>query len=240
MKSVHAVWEQRNMGVDCWEITLDENDDGREFEANRKQFETQYTVVKIPVKRIDLSMMLQKAGYYYIETMISCHHGAFLPDLSRIQERMITQMSYDVMTKEDLSHAYKEIRSDMFLTDRVSLDPFFSRSQANERYIGWINDELERGADIYNIKYKNENIGFFAYKTVEEGVYFPFLGGMYPDKEIVGAGFAMEYFHLCELMKRKGKRILESISTNNKAAFSIPVQMGFVVDKLEAVYIKHA
>ena len=48
----------------------------------------------------------------------------------------------------------KELRSGLFDTDRVYLDPYFTKEQASNRYVNWIKDEMSRTTELFIIKYK--------------------------------------------------------------------------------------
>lgn len=239
MKITHAVWEQRNMGVDCWEVRIDKDDTEEEFLKNRKKFECEYTVVKVPTDMAQYGFFLQQQGYRYVETMLSLHRDTSLPTLNRIQQRFLTKMEYSEMSEEDRDFLFTEIRGGMFTTDRVYVDPYFTKEQAHERYVGWINDEIKAGAKGYKVCYQGQNIGFFMLRELEDKVYYPALAGIYQSIPIPGLGFAGDYFMIVEANQQKGKKILGSVSTNNAGSLSLLMQMGYLINRIEAVYVKH-
>ena len=69
MKIVNAVWEKRNIGVTTIEITIDKTDAISDIEKMLMDTEAEYIVVRLPIDKIDVSYMLQKMNYVYIETM---------------------------------------------------------------------------------------------------------------------------------------------------------------------------
>ncbi|MDR1732839.1 MAG: hypothetical protein LBR61_12175, partial [Synergistaceae bacterium] len=124
-------------------------------------------------------------------------------------------------------------------TDRVYLDPAFSPKQAANRYIGWIGDEIERGCDLYKLIYKDQSIGFFTFKDLGEGVYFPFLSGMYSGFKQGGLGLGTAYYPVIETKKRDGKQTSSYISSNNVSTVKNHVFLKYYFDDINYVYVKH-
>jgi hypothetical protein len=239
MKLTHAVWEKRNMDVDCWEVKIQDGDTIEEFLDNAPKFETEYTVIKVPASMVGFGLELQRYGYYYIETAISCHHDLTLPELNRIQKRILNEISYEEMTEDDRKDLFEEIDHGIFTTDRIILDPYFTRKQANDRYKGWINQETENGSQIYKMIYRGSTVGFFTYKDVGNGVYYPYIGGIYQKYLKAGIGFTQNCCEINEAIKRNAKKMLSSYSTNNRGASSIHMSMGYILDEITYVYVKH-
>lgn len=239
MKITHAVWEKRNMGVECNEITIQRMDTEESFTKKKSDIETEYIVVKLPSDMSELNFFLQKSGYTYVETMISLYRDTSIPKLSSINERIIQNMSYSIMNDFETEELYNEIRNGMFTKDRVSVDHAFTKEQSNNRYVGWINDEINNGAQLFKIKYRNKIVGFFTMKEKEEKVFDSVLAGMYQSKQMVGIGLAMDYFEIMEANRNEGKKVLASVSTNNLSALMIALQLGYSIDKLENIYVKH-
>lgn len=239
MKVINAVWEKRNLGVDCNEITIELADTVESISDLLREAETEYTVVKMPVASVDILLYLQTQGYQFIEAMTSCYHGPESANVNRIQKRLIDSLSYEIMNEDDLNYMFSEIKKGLFKTDRIALDPYFSIQQANNRYIGWIGDELEKGAMCYKLKYKEDAVGFFTFKQVNENTYFPFLGAVYEKYEKSGFGIALNYFEIEEGIRRGAKRIHSAFSTNNRGATGVHLSMGYVLQEQSYVLIKH-
>ena len=241
MEIVHAVWEQRNMGVDCVEITLSRNDKVTdEVIDSIRSAETEYTVIKIPSARADISFMVQEAAYKYIECLISLHRSTALPDIPPMQKKLIENSDCVLMDASDQERLFSEIRNDMFDTGRAFLDPYFTHEQANERYVGWIKDETERGTEFYKFRYKGEDAGFFALKQVRSGVLFPFLAGLYPDgPHALGLGYPLCYQEIAQAAKCGARTITGMVSTNNTASLAALTSYGYTVDGSVSVYVKH-
>lgn len=239
MKIIHAIWEQRNLGVNCYEVTVEAEDTLEMLKEKALEFETEYTIVKVPTEMVGISLYLQSVGYTFMEVIISCHHEGKLPKLTRIQQRMIDSISCEEMDNDDQERLFNEIRCGIFQDDRVSLDPYFTQEQANNRYIGWINDEITHGSQLYKLVYKGETVGFFVLRNQGNGGFFACIGGIYPNYQQFGFGLCMNYFEIYEGVKRNAKRIMSSFSTNNRGASAIHFSMGYILDLQYNVFICH-
>lgn len=239
MKIIHAIWEYRNLGVDCNEIIIEENDILNEEKNLLIDFETQYTVVKVPIEMIQTSFLLQSLGYKFIETMTSCYCKAELPVLSSIQKRIVDSVDYQEMNIVDKEQLFNEIDKGMFRNDRIALDPKFKQTQSNNRCKGWILDELKLGACLYKLTYKKNTIGFFLNRKKEEQISLSILSGIYDKYQKYGFGICANYYAIDEAIKNASKKIMTSFSSNNRAATSIHFSMNYILDKQYYVYVKH-
>ena len=239
MKIVDAIWEKRNLGVTTQEITLDGNEDIVYVEESLKSLDAEYQVVKVPTGKIDIMWKLEELGFKYIETTYHVINDLKNLELPRMLKRLDESIIYEKMEDEDLEVLFDEIRNGLFYTDRIALDRYFSKKQAADRYIGWISDEINRGTEIYKNKYKGKNIGFFTFKEIDEGIYYPFLAGVYKEYQNSPLGMLYLYKPLVEAKKRNGKRVSTYISTNNANAVRMHVQFGFQFMESTNVYVKH-
>jgi hypothetical protein len=204
------------------------------------EFETEYTVVKVPIGRVDISLYLQDAGYRFIELITTCHHDGRIPALPSVQQRIIDSVPYRKMDEYDLEEAFTMICGGMFDTDRVSLDPRFSRAQAASRYIGWIEDEIARGSQMFKIEYKGRSAGFFNLRHVGNRSAAAAIGGVYPEFQKAGLGICINYFEIVEGLKQGARRIVTSFSSNNRGAAAIHFLLGYSIGDQYYVFIKHA
>ena len=166
MKIVDAAWEKRNLGVSCYEINVEKEDSFSLLTDVLENYKADYMVVKLPAGMVKHSFFLQDHGFYFIETMTLCQYNLQRPiNLSPLQQRMVSDFTYQEMKEEDLQELFEEIKKGMFHTDRVALDPFFTSEQSTNRYIGWIKDELQHQSSIYKVENKKgQSVGFFGYK----------------------------------------------------------------------------
>ena len=236
---INASWERRNLDVACIEVTLEASDTAADVQDALARVEADYLVVKVPAGRSDLMFRLSEMGCNFVEAAIHVTRKVDDLELFGIQKRLADSVSYAPMRETDLRVLWDEIREGMYDTDRVSLDPHFTREQASNRYIFWIQDEMARGADVYRLIYKAESIGYFTMKDLGDGVYYPFLAGMYRNHRTSGLGFNIAYKPLCEIAARGGTLDSTFISTNNDSAVRLHASLGFRFEEITYVYTRH-
>jgi hypothetical protein len=239
LKVVDAVWERRNLGVSCVEVAIETSDTAAGVKNGLARLATQYLVVKVPAGRSDVMFCLSEMGCSFIEANIHITRKIAHLELSGIQKRLAASVSYAPMQGGDMQVLWDELRNGMHDTDRIYLDSHFTKEQAANRYIGWIQDEVARGSDVYKLIYKDQSIGYFTMKSLGDGVYYPFLAGMYQSHRNSGLGFNIIYKPMCEIGARGGTSVSTHISTNNGRAVRLHVSMGFRFDEITYVYIKH-
>lgn len=239
MKFIHALWEKRNLGIDCNEITIECGDTIEYIRTDILNLETEYTVIKVPTDMSEISIYLQEENYKHIETVINCVNKAELPKVNNIQQRIINSITYDEMNKNDLEVLFDEVKKDMFQTDRISIDKYFTQEQSSRRYIGWINDEVNAGSKIYKLLYKEKAVGFFILKDNEDKTFVAVLGGIYKRYQTYGFGFCMNYYEIHEAIRQNGKKVFNTFSTNNRGATAIHFSMNYNIDSIYNIYVKH-
>jgi hypothetical protein len=240
MKIVDAYWEKRNLGVETKEIIIEENDSIEEIGSKLSSIVAEYIVLKVPVGRVDINQFLSDNEYVFIEGSINMVLDVNNAIISPLQERVNSSISYRELVEEnEFENVFNEIRKGLFNTDRIFLDKFFTKEQAANRYVNWIKDELKKGSQLYEIFYKEKAIGFFTFKQINSDTYFPFLGGIYSDINIVGAGFSITQKPIEEVLKRNGKYISTYISTNNSTIHKSCIQQGFFPNEMKYIFIKH-
>jgi hypothetical protein len=239
LKIVDAFWEKRNLGVDCVEVVIEAADMAAEVKSGVARLVTQYLVVKVPAGGADIMFCLSELGFAFIEASIHITRKVAYLELSGIQKRVADSVSYALMQESDLLVLWDELRKGMHDTDRICLDPYFTKEQSANRYIGWIQDEVARGADVFKLIYKSQSIGYFTMKSLGGGVYYPFLAGMYASHRNSGLGFNIAYKPLCEIATRGGLSVSTRISANNGNVVRLYASLGFRFDEFTYVYIKH-
>lgn len=239
MKLIDATWEIRNLGVDTQEITVETGDSVEQLRDTLRSINSTYQVLKVPAGMIDMMWEAEDNGFHYMETLIHVVHDLKNIEMPEMLQRLDKSISYEIMNDGDVAILYNKIRDGMFYTDRICLDKHFTSEQATNRYIGWISDEISRGIDMYKYIYKGESVGFFSFKQIDEGVYYPFLAGIYPEfqKNVFGAVF--NYKPLIEAKRRNAKLVSTYISTNNSNTVRMHVECGFKFKEASYVYVKY-
>ncbi|MDE7281792.1 MAG: GNAT family N-acetyltransferase [Ruminiclostridium sp.] len=240
MKIIHAVWEKRNLGVDCYELRVEDKDSWDDVRKAAAETGGDYKVLRIPCGRGDIFPRVSEVGYSFIETQVSCYY--FLGEerfISPIQKRLMENVRCEIMNEEDLQYCYGRIAGGLFTSERVAIDPAFSSEAAAKRFSGWISDELERGSLMYKYLYKDKVIGFAGVSEREDGDSYNFLGATYPEYQSKGFG-QVTFLRLMEAAKKRGaKRMFTGFSMNNAGAANMHISMGCRIDKSEYVFVRH-
>ncbi len=218
MKIIDAVWEERNLGVTCYELQLDRTDQTEDVAAILDSMtERQYMVAKIPSARYDLICLFQERGYSFIEAMLTFEtdlrdYQISQIDVPRRLRRICEKCSCEVMNEEDLRNLSEVIRGNLFITDRVSLDPAFTPEQAARRYDLWSKDLVRQGAVPYKVVVDHEVAGFFIRKELAPHKYEGVLAGTCYDS---GLGYCVEYAGLASALEIGAKKMVGHCSGNN-------------------------
>lgn len=237
MKIVNADWEYRNLGVTTIEIEIEEYDTRETILTTIQGIRAQYIVLKLPSHKADMIFDIQKSGYTYIEDMVQMVSYLKKVNYSSVQERFNTCVSTQVMTEEDLVTVKQEIKKGLFSTDRVYLDPYFSKKQAYNRYINWIEDEYLRKTQFIKYIYKGNTIGFFALREQEKGRYTSFLGGIFPAYRKGGIGTVVKVPQVVQAYG--GKSVSTNVSSNNPAQIRNLILNGYIPESITHTFIKH-
>ena len=237
MKIASEELEKRNLGVETVSIMVEQNDTPQEVKKTLQEVQAPYLVLKIPTNRMDITCLASQYGYCYVEDMIF-----FEPRLQPIQRTPLQQRLYDAvkiepMKEKDFDVLYEEINNGSFSFDRISNDPYFGQEIANRRFVNWIHDEKDRGAEFLKGTMKGEMTGFFTIRETEPGVYTSALGGTFMKWRKGGLGTNVQTPE--EVKKRGGKKVVLGVSTNNTIQIRALIQNGYFPVKANHVFIKH-
>ena len=141
--------------------------------------------------------------------------------------------------ENERKYIFSRITEGLFVDDRVSLDPKFDNNKSNLRYVGWINDEIERGSILYKMVYNNKIAGFFNMRNKGNGIFHASIGGIFPEYQTLGLGVCMNYFEIAKAIKHDAKRIYSAFSSNNRGAYAVHLSMNYILDKQYYVFVKH-
>ena len=231
MKITDATWEQRNLGVTCYEITFERDDKLSDVAGDWDKFlERQYLVLKVPNYRPDIAAFVQAQGAKYIETAITFKCDLRTWQLPASLKDICGLSSYAPMNDDDVQVMLTEIRKGIFKTDRIYLDPYFTHEQAARRYVNWATDMLNRGHVAYKVMYRGEAVGFF--NDALAGVYSKFTG--------TGMGLFVQYSTLDAAARyTKQTKVEAVVSSNNPEVVNIRIKLGCLIGKMNSVFVKH-
>lgn len=240
MEKIHAEWEKRNSGVDAWEVELSKGENIEELEKELARLSADYIVAKTPVGEPLLYEFLESIGFHFVEAVAVCSHRPVLPPLPRIQERLVFSTCARPLNTNDRCEMESNVRAGMFVTDRVAVDPVFGPEKAAARYIGWIDDELNRGAELYGIFKESDVIGFFLLRLRDDNVAVAPIGGIYPKYQGFGYGIVMNCQEIMRAREIEAKKLLTTISLNNIGAFGVHLALNYSVVDQKYVFVKHS
>lgn len=238
MKVIDAFWEKRNLGLTTVEVIIEENDRLEYISEQLDRINADYSVIKLPVGRVDISFMLTKKGYTFVEGMNHLIHSLQPVLLSEAKQETLKDTRLAPLVDDDLDVILHNVAKGMFTTDRVALDPFFSIEQAANRYVEWIKDEVGRGSEFFKVIYKNQNAGFIGIKKSADS-YHDFISGIYHEYTGKGLAICMTYRLIEEVRNRNLKFLTTDISANNIASLQSRFKCGFTIFETTYVYVKH-
>lgn len=240
MKIIDAVWEKRNLGVTTCEVTFDEHDSTENVVVTCDELLNQYEyrVFRVPVSKGDISLFLQSRGCRFMETAITLQN-----DLAgfRVRDKykaFCNKCSWELMTDDDLVQLYAEIRAGIFQTDRIYLDPYFSKETAANRYVFWTQDLVKQNCLPHKVMFGDKVIGFFLNK-LEGNVTRGLLAGVYQSFLRSGMGFLVQYAGIACAKTQKATHRTLNVSSNNLPVVKINMELGAKIKNLEYVLVQH-
>ena len=238
MKIINANWEKKNIGASTVEIVVEINDSIEALRDVIDSVDKDYIVCKVNSSNNDIPWVLQKKGFFYIEDQLEMEHDLHEIKLSRVLQRLYDSLPYKLMNEEDVKYLFNEIDKGMIDTDRISLDPRFSKELAANRYKNWISSLIEKGHTYpYLMSYKGEPAGFVILTTDDGEVYHSVLGGGY--EKFRGTGLGMVNKEMEMTKKLGGKKLITSVSSNNANQLKVLVSNGYIPRKVEHVFVLH-
>lgn len=240
MKLTDATWEKRNLFLETKEITVEPHDTLEDLDIALSNANEEYIVVKLPSGRTGESFLLSKYGYTYVETMTDLEvMTPDIPPLSFEKQKIFDQVTVIPMSPEQRKGALLWVGSGLFQTDRISLDPYFNLDLSSRRYIGWLCDEVNHGAEFWQLEMGHQPIGFFAVKEEAKDTYNGFLSSIYTPHQGKGYAFLGAYKYPAVYIPRGAKCFVSQISTNNLKALRRSLSGGNKIVGLTNIFVKH-
>lgn len=240
MKITDAIWEERNLGVSCYEIQMNLDDRKEDIVSAYSQLEEkQYMVARVPSSRYDLTQFIQNQGYQFIEAAITLTHNLKNIIIPKRLLRICENCSWQIMNEIELEQLSEEINKNIFKTDRIYIDPQFSKKLAAQRYDFWVKDLIQAGHLPYKVIYQGDIIGFFLNKQIDDRVYDGLLAATYDAYEGTGMGYCIQYAGLMSAVERGAKKYIGHISGNNPAVSRVLLSIGFSIKEIDYIFIKH-
>jgi len=243
MRFIDCTWEIANIGHRTCEISYEIGEEFNKVELLEKTQSFEYIVVKVPMNHPVINIGLAGLGFVLIETQINISKK--FKDFN-FNDRLVKQLyphvtEQIVSTEGELDVVLNRMTPNMFSTDRIYLDPYFSPETSRNRYANWVKTEFLKGSsDLKRIMYNGEDIGFFMSRE-HEGVLDGLLGGIYEGRQSEGLGFLTACSCFISAYKNNNpfKKVFTAISSNNVPMWQIYDYLQFKIDKMNYVFVKH-
>ncbi len=243
MQTIHAVWEQANLGVNAYEIMLSEQDTPEMIAAEEARLVAEgaeYIVLKTPVNCPQLLFGLPALGYTYVETVFRVEirrDDYHMPQgIARFDRGLSVEQRKE---PADWEPVFELIRSGIFRSDRVSIDPAFSREMGGNRYANWLRQMLEKGGFLYEVMKGDKPIGFFVITRKDENTVDPVLMAMYDEQNDRGMGALLHKKTLDTCFTHQCRRLTSTIVSNNAKVLRVYVNAGATITDTLYTYVKH-
>ena len=243
MKFVDCYWELENLGLRVCEVSVEDEDifDEKIIQEETDSFD--YVVIKVKMNHSDFNFGLSKMGFTMIETQLNLSKK--YKDFNfgdRLVKRMLPYVDEKIVnSQEELEAIIQKMTPDMFSTDRIYLDPKFDKSSNMRRYSNWIRTEFKNNSSIVKeFIFEGKAIGFGMYRE-NNGVLTGLLGGIYEREQSEGYGL-LTACHGYLTAKKNNQPFIKartSISSNNIPMLQIYNYLGFKIDGMNYVFVKH-
>ncbi|MBW7475546.1 hypothetical protein K0T92_12365 [Paenibacillus oenotherae] len=236
MKRIDAYWEQRNFDKRVLEVEMDADDSSdclAALEDDCANYE--YIVAKVPKHRLDLVHGLEASGFRFMETQMEMSMNLKkLAEPSRFTKAIADHIRFQTVdTREHLEALLSNIDEDLFVTDRVSLDPVLGNGIAHKRYINWIRDGFLSGnALIIEAILKSNKVGFFYFTKRKDKTIHAVLASVYKNarRRAIGPSFLEE---ICSWLAKEGyTKITTRVSSNNLESLRANLFVGFEMKEI--------
>lgn len=246
MKLIKAIWEKKNLGIDCVEINCDRDDSVELLIKTIEEEKTQYQVLRIPSGCTELLLSAQSKEFKYIETNISLSKKISDSTKDKLLPKIYIRYKPNISIKEanekEVEHVLQKIRNErIFDTDKIARDTYFSKSKdlTAIRYSNWSKNVIDKGAKMFLDYYKDEMIGFSINYNKGKFIYDAFLGGVFEEYTNKGLGFLPLYGNLVSSKMQNAKELITGVSSNNLPMLRLHMLFGFEIKKMTYILVKH-
>ena len=243
MKVIDAVWEKANLDVSCNEVIVEKEDTVESLQSQYDEVfgQKDYVVVKVGPNHFAIHEFLESHGFRFVEVSIGVkllRKNFRIPEL--IKKASQSSCKWKIMDQKDIDTLFDKIKTGLFDTDRVYLDPYFSKELAARRYINWISTLIQKNVLPHKFLFKDKAVGFFIQES-EGHEMNGILGGIYGDyKGMTGVGGLWLYATYSEAFAHEEIDIFRGhVSSNNLNVLKLHLLFGANVESMQYIFIKH-
>ena len=235
-------WELDNIGKKTCEVIIDDKETVNLELLQELDSKFEYQVIKVAPNNVCANIFLEEHGFHLIETQIDIELKSKDFNYSdALIKYLEPDLSFkDVTTEDDFEAILDKMTPDMFISDRIALDPLFGLDYSYRRYSNWMRTSFERkSASFFQMIYKNEHIGFSMYR-IKDGVWHGDLGGIYPSSDHgLGLLTACGAFMYMKQRSMKNMKLVSCISSNNTPVISAFNHCHYNFKRFKYVFVKH-
>ena len=235
MQIIDAFWEEFNLGLKSCEIIFEKGERIRSYNTNSFEDTYKYIVAKVPVGELNLIHELEDAGFKFIEDqfVISINPVDYKYNKPKFNKRF-NDITYTLVScNEDFEMIRSNIEKGMFMYDRISMDPFFTRAESLKRIQNWIRSLFtNKQAEIYLLRKSNHPAGFFVVEYCDHNCAAITFAGLFNSYINTGIAYFLVLFALQVAIVKGINKVIAVFSSNNRKMFNIISRViCFKVDK---------
>ncbi len=241
LEEIRLRWEEENLHVPSVEFCFDGTESIEEIGSDVWDNETYgYQVMRLPVGRVDIMQKAEDHGFRFVETNFDLKAKLRSINLSKELRSYIERMGYVPADEAAIRRTLQTIRSGVFATDKVALDPKLSREISAKRFHDFCERAFSEGsAKCYEVTYEGDAVGFFVIKECGKNAADSWLVGLYDPEAYKGLGFAAVYFAMEEARRLGKKSIVCGVSSNNMDSLRVHTELGYRLKAANYVLVKH-
>lgn len=210
-------WDRRNFNIDTYQLTAATEDALQETVDKPGHF-------TLKVNPLNSPEILVKYGFYYMDTLIE-------PVCKKEDLRVFVREGISIATNYEPNEII-QIANEAFMHGRFHRDFNIPNSQADKRYVNWVNDLMEAN-QVFALLYEGQTAGFFAFEDDKV-----LLMGMKASFRSKGLAKAFVSQACLEQLKFGLEQLTTSISAANVASLNLFYALGFKLKNTVDVYHK--
>ncbi|WP_107839171.1 GNAT family N-acetyltransferase [Metasolibacillus meyeri] len=233
MKKVDAYWEKQNFNKKVLEVEFEMDDSLDCLGTLQGDFlNYNYIVAKVPKCKIELLHELEEFGFRFVETQMEMAMNLRKLNKSlQLTMKKVDKLKFEIVNNiEHLERVLAQIDEDLFVTDRISLDPLLGNKIAHKRYINWIRDSFDREDTlIIEVLDKEDRVGFFYFTEKDNQIIQAVLASVYKTFRRRGVGLEFLQQALYWLVEMGYTKATTKVSSNNLEALRANLSVGLEV-----------
>lgn len=197
-----------------------------DFEKEMDRNKISFTYIRINSNDKLLKVLLQKSGYYFVETSLSVS----LNNLRKHNFKSIFRNDLKLIKPDEIDFIQiKSIAQNAFNYGRFHEDLYIDENKAKERYFNWIDDLRKQSKNFLVYKVENEIISFLIYELINNNTVELILAGSNVNRGLMSPYFwssFMTYFQENEI-----KKVKTIISSSNLPILNLYNKFNFTVEE---------